>query len=107
TEMGEEYQELPLPRISRILTDTSKKEKSKLSRRVCESVRIRGKELPKTRTALGLPKIFAFHLDNAAHFVQPRPHSSSTAIAQGFRARSGACWRQRPVRSRGRLILKI
>ena len=66
-----------------------------------------GQRLPKTGAAKFLAEVFAFHLDDAAHFVQAGAHTLSDTVTQSFRARGGSGGRDRPIGASGGLVLKI
>src|SRR5437667_10347997 len=61
------------------------------------------KDLPKARAAEFLAEVFAVHLDDAAHLVQPRTHALSNAVTECFFAGGTA----RTSQCAGGLVVKI
>src|SRR5437899_11884916 len=57
----------------------------------CRFVKSVAKNLAEARAAEFLPEVFAFHFDDAAHFVQPGAHAFADAGAESFFA-GGASW---------------
>src|SRR5258708_8864708 len=54
-----------------------------------------------------LAEVFAFHLDNAAHFMKARTHALSDAVAEGLGARGSTYGGNGTIRASRRLVLKI
>src|ERR1700735_306645 len=71
------------------------------------SQRIRAEDLTKAGAAEFLAEVFAFHLDEAAHFVQAGGHELANTVSQSFRAGRGPCRRNSAVRAGRWLILKV
>src|SRR5260370_3707196 len=63
--------------------------------------------LSKAGAAELLAEVFAFHPDDAAHFVQTGAHAFSNAVAKCFRARCGPRWRNGAICASGGVSLAI